>query len=58
MNAEGVASHRRERSGNYELLKYQDKNNGVQRARQRRRKAKTTALFLKGYLAQKDTNDT
>ena len=38
---------------NYELLKYQDKNNAVQMARQRRRKAKTTALFLKGYLAQK-----
>ena len=31
---------------NYELLKYQDKNNAVQRARQRRRKAKTTALFF------------
>ena len=30
-----------------------NKNNGVQRARQRRRNAKTTALFLKGYLAQK-----
>ena len=25
-----------------------NKNNGVQRASQRRRKAKTTALFLKG----------
>ena len=38
---------------NYELLKYQDKNNAVQRARQRRRKAKTTALFLKGYIVTK-----
>jgi hypothetical protein len=31
---------------NYELLKYQDKNNAVQTARQRRRNAKTTALFF------------
>ena len=30
-----------------------NKNNGVQKARQRRRKANTTALFLKGYLAPK-----
>ena len=30
-----------------------NKNNGVQTARQRRRNAKTTALFLKGYLAPK-----
>jgi len=31
---------------NYELLKYQDKNNGVQMARQRRRNAKTSVLFF------------
>gem|GEM_PF-5633588 len=30
-----------------------NKINGVQKARQRRRKANTTALFLKGYLAPK-----
>ena len=31
---------------NYELLKYQDKNNAVQTARQRHRNAKTTVLFF------------